>query len=64
MVKSCDSAWPRPRHAGKLATSACSDALSWIDREYEVQSSRSGKALGIGELFASACSASAPLDRS
>ena len=30
----------------------------------KVQSSRSGKVLGIGELLASACSASAPLDRS
>ena len=48
----------------ELATSACSDALAWIDHEYEVQGSRSGKALGIGELFASACSASAPLDQS
>ena len=34
--------------------------------DMKVQGSRSGKALGIGELFASACSlsASAPLDRS
>ena len=30
----------------------------------KVQGSRSGKVLGIGELLASACSASAPLDRS
>ena len=30
----------------------------------KVQGSGSGKALGIGELLASACSASAPLDRS
>ena len=30
--------------------------------DMKVQGSRSGKALGIGELFASACSASAPLD--
>ena len=29
----------------------------------KVQGSGSGKALGIGELLASACSASAPLDR-
>ena len=32
--------------------------------DMKVQGSRSGKALGIGELFASTCSASAPLDRS
>ena len=30
----------------------------------KVQGSRSGKALGIGELLASACSTSATLDRS
>ena len=30
--------------------------------DMKVQGSRSGKALGIGELFASTCSASAPLD--
>ena len=30
----------------------------------KVQGSRSGKALGIGELLASACSASATLDHS
>ena len=50
----------------ELAISACSDELAWIDddHEYEVQGSRSSKALGIGEIFASACSASAPLDRS
>ena len=32
--------------------------------DMKVQGSRSGKALGIGELFTSACSTSAPLDRS
>ena len=32
--------------------------------DMKVQDSRSGKALDIGELFASACSASATLDRS
>ena len=32
--------------------------------DMKVQGSRSGKALDIGELFASACSTSAPLDRS
>ena len=32
--------------------------------DMKVRGSRSGKALGIGELLASACSASAPLDRS
>ena len=30
--------------------------------DMKVLGSRNGKALGIGELFASACSASAPLD--
>ena len=30
----------------------------------KVQDSRNGKALGIGELLASACSANAPLERS
>ena len=56
-----------PGHALRnceLATSVCNDALAWIDHEYEVQSSMSGKALDIDELFASACSASALLDRS
>ena len=32
--------------------------------DMKVQGSRSRKALGIGELFASACSASASLDQS
>ena len=32
--------------------------------DMKVQGSRSGKALDIGKLFASVCSASAPLDRS
>ena len=32
--------------------------------DMKAQGSRSGKALGIGELLASAGSASAPLDRS
>ena len=36
----------------------------WADHGYEGSSSRSGKALGIGELLTSACSASATLDRS
>ena len=35
-----------------------------MDMNMKVQGSRSGKALGIGELFASTCSASAPLDGS
>ena len=35
-----------------------------MDMNMKVQGSRNGKALGIGELLASACSASAPLDRS
>ena len=34
-----------------------------MDISMKVQGSGSGKALGIGELLASACSASAPLDR-
>ena len=33
MVKSCDSAWPRPRPIGELATSACS--VRSIDDGYE-----------------------------
>ena len=32
--------------------------------DMKVQGLRSGKGLGIGELLASACSASAPLDQS
>ena len=32
--------------------------------DMKVQGSRGGKTLGIGELFARACSVSAPLDRS
>ena len=35
-----------------------------MDVKVHVQGSRSDKALGIGELFASACNVSAPLDRS
>ena len=34
-----------------------------MDISMKVQGSGSGKALDIGELLASACSASAPLDR-
>ena len=34
-----------------------------MDISMKVQGSGSSKALGIGELLASACSASAPLDR-
>ena len=40
-------------------------AVCWIDYiDMKVQGSRSGKVLGIGELFARACSTSAPLDQS
>ena len=35
-----------------------------MDMNMKVQGSRNDKVLGIGELLASACSASAPLDRS
>ena len=35
-----------------------------MDMNMKVQDSRNGKALGIGEVLVSACSASTPLDRS
>ena len=47
----------------ELATSACSGCAGSI-MDMKVQGSRSGKTLGIGELFASVCSATALLDRS
>ena len=52
---------PKPRRASYLLVRA---AVRWIDHE-GAQGSGSGKALGIGlgELFASACSANAPLER-
>ena len=63
MVKSCDSAWPRPRRARSRASQLrtyyrvqrCAGSIM----DMKVQGSRSSKALGICELFASA-----PLDRS
>ena len=71
MVKSCDTAWPwrlcrRPRRAGELARASLARAERRAGpiMDMKVQGSRSGKALGIGELLASACSASATLDRS
>ena len=47
-----------------LVRAAVRYAGSIMDMSTKVQSSGSGKALGIGEVLASACSASAPLDRS
>ena len=62
MVKSCDSAWPRPRRS--RASYQCVQRCTGSIMDMKVQGSKSSKALGIGELFASVCSASAPLDRS
>ena len=45
-----------------LALSLVRAAVRWIDHGYQYEGARLG-ALGIGELLASACSASAPLDR-
>ena len=51
-----------------LALSLVRAAVRWIDHGYEYEGARledrSGKALRIGELLASACSTSALLDRS
>ena len=56
---------PRRKARSSSSASACSSyAGSIMDMNMKAQGSRSGKALGIGELLASACSASAPLDRS
>ena len=59
MVKSCDSA---------LALGARrASYVQWHTgsiMDMKAQGSRTGKALDIGELLASACSASTPLDRS
>ena len=67
MVKSCDSTWPRPRRkaiSSQLASYYRVQRCAGLIMDMKVQGSRSGKALGIGELLANACSASAPLDRS
>ena len=67
MVKSCDSAWLCPRRKAIASYSSYYERVQRCTRlimDMKVQGSRSGKALGIGELLASACSASAPLDRS
>ena len=58
MVKSCDSALA----LGDSLAHAALVAGSIMDMK--AQGLRNGKALGIGELLASTCSASAPLDRS
>ena len=50
--------------AGQLRTYYRVQRCAGSIMDMKVQGSRSSKALGIGELFASACSASAPLDRS
>ena len=44
--------------------SALPDSGAIMDPDMKAQGSRSGKMLGIGELLASTCRASAPLDRS
>ena len=54
MVKSCDSALA----LGELLASASTPRAGSI-MDVKTQGSRSGKALGIGELLASSCSASA-----
>ena len=64
MVKSCDSTLAlsaRHRQNNTRKSLQCS-AGSIMDMK--AQDSRSDKALGIGELLASACSASAPVDQS
>ena len=47
-----------------LNSMCCVQQCAGSIMDMKVQGSRSGKALGIGELFASVCRASAPLDRS
>ena len=55
-----------PTSSAQRFPSACS-ACALLDRsivDMKTQGSRNGKALGISELLAGACSASAPLDKS
>ena len=61
MVKSCDSALAL---GASTSSASVSTPRAELIMDVKAQGSRSGKALGIGELLASVCSASAPLDRS
>ena len=68
MVKSCDSALALGElHASMSsahASASASTPRAGSIMDVKAQGLRSGKVLGIGELLAITCSASAPLDRS